>query len=147
LIGDLKYEGKISVVEYKPQNIPLDRPFQPFKDIIISANSEHRFPEVTIQFLCVNLTKCRRNNDNGLAFEFKILNKTLSMTDGKRTEKLPFNHNLWESFEIKIHASQHDYSINYGNEVITGFPTPIHIDSVNINQGNITLELREVKPV
>jgi hypothetical protein len=137
----------MSVIEYNSQNIPLKGPFQPFKDIIISANSEHRFPEVTIQFLCVNLTKCRRNNDNGLAFEIKILDKTLFIMDGKNVKEFPFNHNLWESFEIRIHASLRNYLIN-GKAVNSEFPTPIHIDSVNINQENIAIiELGKVEPV
>jgi hypothetical protein len=57
----------MSVVEWKSQNIELPGPFQPFKDIAVSAKQQqHVFPALIIKFLCVNLDKCRRpNNANG----------------------------------------------------------------------------------
>jgi hypothetical protein len=140
----------MSVFEWKsPKTTSLDYPFQLFKDIVISANSSSNlFPELTIQFLCANENKCRRqsNSSDGLAFEITILDNTLFITDGNNVQELPFNHSLWETFEIRIHAGLSNYSIN-GTFLNSEFPTPIHIDSVNISQGNIGVELEPVEPV
>jgi hypothetical protein len=66
--------------------------------------------------------------------------------DGKNFQQLAFNHNLWESFEIRIHAGLRNYLIN-GIDVNPEFATPIHIDSVTISQANIEFELESENAV
>jgi hypothetical protein len=151
----LEYQ-EMSVVEWKSQNVALEGPFQPLKDIVVSAKQhQHVFPELAIQLLCVNPDKCRaqKHSSNkatikteGVVFEIKIVHTKLVINDGKNVKEFPFTYTA-DSFDLRIHVSHHDYWIKYNGKILWkanyyALPWLMQIDSVQINQ-DAQIELKD----
>jgi hypothetical protein len=152
----LEYQDQdMSVVEWKSQNIALQGPFQPLKDIAVSAKGQqHVFPELAIQLLCVNPDKCLPQSDasnnkafnmKGVVFEIKISYTKVSINDGKNVKEFPFTYNA--DFDLRIHAGQNDYWIRNNGKILwkaTHYSLPwlMQIDSAKINQ-DAQIELKD----